>query len=1263
MSDKTKANLIAKYSFDDASALGKDSSGKGNDATPMGKQAPVIKEVAGRKAAVLAGGEHGNSYIKLPDNLLKDVSDDNGLTVSAWINYTEIGNPWQRIFDFGKSDQGPFIFTTKLLHTSMLADGEILAAANNPVNDGNWHHVAITFFGTKKGTLSNAGARTYLDGELISDGFISQTSSGQYKKLRAFTDALSKADNFNNNCLGHSKFALDPDFEGAFSDVRIYNAPLTEDEIAEIMCENLSPMEILTIAKERYLTFDRKLINEDITLVKELLAGIVSVHWNSSNQNVIDNDGKIKSVSKPEGVTFTATLSNGGQKLSVSYDVTILPKNLAPYTMTLYPGQKKTKISDTLFGLFYEDINNAADGGIYAEMVQNRSFENFTFDTYNAESGENGICTCKQTLMNGASAKECNCTKEQLTGKVRDPLFAWSGDLDKLTVESKGGLNEFLELPDEDTNNYYVTAKAGTTIYNKGFNDAADLCAMKFVAGETYEFSVWAKAPKGGKITVALTDDKGQAVSEPAIIQVISNDWAKYDKIILKANQSLLGKLALSFDAEISIELVSMFPSNVWGSDAKEGSSARKNFLGNSNYRLRKDLVEQLVELHPTFLRFPGGCISEGSYLWDNVYDWKDSVGPVEVRKENYNTWGYVMTLGLGYMEYFQLAEDLGATPLPVMACGVLCQARSDYANPAGGKLRQKYIQNFTDLIDFAICKDTKNNKWAAVRASMGHEEPFDLHLLGVGNENWGDEFYANFQVFKKAIDEHMAKNYPGYELTILSTVGAQADDGAYQDGWQFLSGNRPGTVSVAFSDYTGSYTEDITMYEHQADYMETIADEHYYRANDYLLNNADRYNYYYRAYDQNRNLIEDKTSKVFVGEYASNEKNTLAGAICEAAVMCGFEQNSDVVRLAAYAPLFNKVRNDNMYRWTPDLIWFDNETVWHTPNYYVQQLFAKYLGKNTIATDFSTYKKGKKTQLVPVGGVSLSTKGSSVAIAKITITSNQDGKVIYEEDFTTKKELSEKWSLLPGSDKVSVGDMGLVITSDDHQENGVYFIDEDLTDYKVVIEAAKLSGQHGIYLGVGVTDVSVKHKNMIQYAINYANGKTAIKVYKDGVEGYTLGDYSSSTAAGNLRTSIEDKFEQDQAYVITVNYGGSRKTKDTLEAYFTSGDYKSFVFDYKLEAYNKDVFSSATEDDKHIYVKLINAEGFDKKLELKAAGLKADAKRILLTASAELVNKPNVNERDHELVTPKEDKISAKNGVYRLDLPANSFTVLILDK
>jgi alpha-L-arabinofuranosidase len=1240
-----KDRIIAHYYFDNPDNVGKDSSGSGKDATTEGITQPIVETVGGRLAVSLAGGKNGTSYMKLPSGLLKDINDHTGITVSTWVYLKKGLNVWERIFDFGKGSTGPYLFLTRNMRGTCFAGDDLVADAGRTYSSGEWIHVAMSVRGTKGGTLSSAGPVLYVNGEVVADGLISQTSSGTYAKLRNWFGTFTDQSNYSNNYIGRSQHELDEDFNGSLSDFRVYKAGLTQDEVIEVMCESLTDAEIVQLAKDKYLTFPITIVSKDLSLPSSLMGGKVTVTWKSSDLQALSNDGVVGEIYTPKGVTMTAFLSKGNETTEKEFTVSVLPNGIPSHLLTIEGSHEVLDISKTLYGLFYEDINNAADGGIYAELVQNRSFESFAFDTYSHASGE------------------CGCS----SGRNHQPLHAWFGDIDEVSVKNTGGLNEFFGISDKDVNSHYITATDGSTIRNKGFTDSNHHCAMYIKQGDQYEFTVWAKAESAGSITLQLLDQDGEEpISDTVTLQVEGgNTWRKYGvdtKIVLTGSKTLLGQLALSFNGEISIDMVSLMPQDVWGAGKEERSkTAHANYKGNPNYRLRKDLVNALVDLHPTFLRFPGGCISEGSYIWENVYEWKDSVGDIELRKENFNVWGYMMTMGLGYMEYFQLAEDLNAIPLPVMACGVLCQARSNYVHPAGGELRDHFVKSFTDLIDFAISTDFKHNEWAALRKKMGHEAPFNLHYLGVGNENWGTEFFANFEYFKAAIDEYMDKQYPGYELHIISTVGAQADDDAYQEGWKFLSGNMTGTATVNFTDGKTSMEETVTWYEKQPNYMDTIADEHYYRSNEYLLNNADRYNYYYRAYQPDGSINEKEISKVFVGEFASSDKNTLAGAIAEAAVMTGFEKNSDVVRLAAYAPLFNKVLTDGTYRWTPDLIWFDDETVWYTPNYYVQHLFAKYLGTKLLSTSFSTYRNGNLTELSPRGGIEIAAGNAEIHVKHVKVIENISGNVLLDQDFT--KELSPEWGIIPGSAGYTIDpERGLILQAQNGGLNGLYVINESWTNYKVEVQATKAFGTDGFYVGVGLKDISPEKKDVLEYAVAYNGNATGVKVYKEGIQGYMLGDYSSSTAAGNLRASCYEELADHTPYTISVNYGGG--TGDRLICSYTDGTSTSKVLDYKLEAYNRDIFNSVTKDDQHVYVKLVNADPFVKttKISLNNLGVDTTGRMITVTGNESLVHTPNVNKKYAEQVVPSESEIKLDDNCAIVTLSANSVNVIVLD-
>lgn len=429
---------------------------------------------------------------------------------------------------------------------------------------------------------------------------------------------------------------------------------------------------------------------------------------------------------------------------------------------------------------------------------------------------------------------------------------------------------------------------------------------------------------------------------------------------------------------------------------------------------------------------------------------------------------------------------------------------------------------------------------------------------------------------------------------------------------------------------------KDVTWYPHEKNYLGTIVDEHYYRSNEYLLENADRYNYYYRPY-QNGELVEDQVSKVFVGEYASSDKNTLAGAIAEAAVMTGFEKNSDVVRLAATAPLFNKVVTDGTYRWTPDAIWFDNESVWRTPNYYVQQMFAEYIRTKLLATGYETYENGKKTAGVPCGGVTVAAACGEAVLKKITVTDNVSGNILFEQDFS--KPLSSR--LLPLNLDITgcqVTEAGLTIPGTSSLRQGFYLNEPEWENYTVVLTVDKKEENREIFVGAGLqgvseNDFSMETLSLHKYCVGYGAHGTGLKVFKDGKEGYTMGDYSSSVFAGNLRACFDETVPVG-GYDVTVDFG--HDSGEQISCYYAGEDgLKKAVIDGKMEAYNRDVYHSVTKDESSVYMKLVNADNFEKRVKVSLSELEVghQAALVTLTGNAELVHCPNVNTKEAELV------------------------------
>ena len=522
--------------------------------------------------------------------------------------------------------------------------------------------------------------------------------------------------------------------------------------------------------------------------------------------------------------------------------------------LVIQAGKPGAEIQPTMYGLFFEDINYAADGGLYAELVKNRSFE------------------------------------------FPQHFMGWK-TFGKVSLKDDG--------PFERNPHYVRLAYAGhphkqTGLDNEGF------FGIGIKKGAEYRFSVWARVAEGetpAKIRVELADTKSmgeQQAFATADVTVDSREWKKY-QVILKpevTNPKAILRIFLASRQTVDLEHISLFPVDTW--------------QGHEN-GLRKDLAQALADIKPGVFRFPGGCIVEGTDIASR-YDWKKSVGMVENRPLNENRWQYTFphrffpdyyqSSGLGCYEFFQLSEEIGAEPLPVLSCGLACQ----FQNPnmdAHVPLcdLDSYIQDALDLIEFA--NGAVDTPWGKVRADMGHPAPFNLKFIGIGNEQWGKEYPEHLEPFVKAI----RKKYP--DIKIVGSSGPNSE------GEQF--------------DYLWPEMKRL-----KAD----LVDEHFYRPEAWFLSQGARYDNYDR-----------KGPKVFAGEYACHGKgkkwNHFHASLLEAAFMTGLERNADVVHMATYAPLFAHVEG---WQWRPDMIWFDNLNSVRTVSYYVQQLFATHKGTNVLS-------------------------------------------------------------------------------------------------------------------------------------------------------------------------------------------------------------------------------------------------------------------------------------------------------------------------
>ena len=520
-------------------------------------------------------------------------------------------------------------------------------------------------------------------------------------------------------------------------------------------------------------------------------------------------------------------------------------------TVTVEVDRPGARINPAMWGVFFEDINLGADGGLYAELVKNRSFD-------------------FPEALTGWSVPAGSASSTQL-GVLEEPRQA-------------GAAGHYLNL---------VSAGQGAVLENEGFR------GIGTASGETLNFSaiIRGKAPLG--LRAELVAPSGEVIASVPC-PPWGREWTEVKAVLTATGTEAHCRLRLAFAGPGSAQVrrVSLFPAKTW--KGRQGG-------------LREDMVQALADLGPGFVRFPGGCIVEGNEL-DQRYQWKETIGPLEERPLKFNKWStamkrrqtpdYFQSFGLGFFEYFVLCEDLGAQALPILNCGMACQFSSGELSPLDQM--DTYVQDALDLVEFANGPET--SEWGARRAAMGHPQPFNMTMLGVGNEQWGPHYMERYALFSQAF----RARHP--EIALVGAAGPSPDDPRFIYAWQQMRAMR-------------------------ADFI----DEHCYAKPEWFLDHSRRYDTYDRA-----------GPKVFMGEYAAqsvevgspDNRNTWGCALAEAAYMTGMERNADVVRMASYAPLFAHVEG---WQWTPDLIWVDNLRTLLTPSYHVQRLFARNRGDRIL--------------------------------------------------------------------------------------------------------------------------------------------------------------------------------------------------------------------------------------------------------------------------------------------------------------------------
>jgi alpha-N-arabinofuranosidase len=523
-------------------------------------------------------------------------------------------------------------------------------------------------------------------------------------------------------------------------------------------------------------------------------------------------------------------------------------------TLTVDAAHPGAAINPAMWGVFFEDINFAADGGLWAELVKNRSFE------------------------------------------FPDRLQGW---FEVRPKGARGSLTVRDDQPAVPENPHYLSLRgsaAGFGAGNEGFR------GMGVTAGAELHLSLQvrrgADAPVGLRATLRGAENR---VLAEARIEALAPAWTLREVTLKPAATDPGARLELTLDGpgRADLDAVSLMPADTW-----------------KGHGFRSDLMGLLADLKPGFVRFPGGCVVEGRDL-ANRYAWKKTVGPRDARRPQPNRWrdnmgfegryalDYQQSFQIGFFEFFQLCEDLGSEPLPVLSCGMACQFETGEMSPSDGL--DPYIQDALDLVEFA--NGPASSRWGAVRARMGHAAPFGLKMLAIGNEQWGPEYLERFERFQKAIHA----KYPGILLAGSSGPWSGGED--FHDLWAGM--RRLGA---------------------------DLVDEHYYAPPGWFQANAHRYDAYPR-----------QGPRVFAGEYAAHAERPAPGAprsnnweaaLSEAAFMTGLERNADVVRLASYAPL---LANADAWQWSPNLIWFDSLRSAATPSYWVQRLFSRNRGDRIL--------------------------------------------------------------------------------------------------------------------------------------------------------------------------------------------------------------------------------------------------------------------------------------------------------------------------
>ena len=536
-----------------------------------------------------------------------------------------------------------------------------------------------------------------------------------------------------------------------------------------------------------------------------------------------------------------------------------------PGAITIQADKLGAETSPSLYGIFFEEISHAGDGGLYAEMIQNRSFE----ETVPVEGTTlvDGRCVAPN-LPHYLGKKD---SKRRPNGKPWEQPWKFDSQWPAWSLEGAAEMSLVTQHPLFPSNPHYLRlklAQPGAKLLNEGYWGVA------LKQGETYDCSFYARVAEGagGGVKIGVVGADGKELGAVVVADMVSKDWKKYTASFPSLGNEAKAKFFLQpqFAGTLELDMISLFP--------------RHTFKDRPN-GLRADIAQKLADLKPAFMRFPGGCVVEGA-TFANRYRWKETLGDVAARPGHWSLWGYRNSDGLGYHEFLQLCEDLGAAGMYVCSVGLACEFRN--GDFIGGAQLDEELQNALDAAEYAL--GGPDTKWGALRVKAGHPAPFPLKLVEIGNENHGPLYNQYYNKFAAAF----RKVWPQLKLIYNGGTGD--------------TGPGEGVQNV------------------------DLLDEHYYKDADFFFENQHRYDAAsrQRGYD------------IYVGEFACNKgvgRGNLRAALSEAAFMLGMERNSDLVKLCSYAPLFINVSKLN---WPVNMIGYDSAGSFGRSTYYAQKLLAE---------------------------------------------------------------------------------------------------------------------------------------------------------------------------------------------------------------------------------------------------------------------------------------------------------------------------------